>query len=176
MGAHRIGESEAFPTKFIFRKSVKMEEETNTQMLAQKLSFLLNSVSGYDLHCQMLPGINLADKNGQLVYNSGNQIKLAIYQGELPIVEIKTIDNFDKSGVVGDAKKIKHGLRVWLNRSTAQVNLHNYLQLPHDNRGYLLSCKYVKDLEQLVRYTDACWYLNSHDLADAVLDRLAARK
>ena len=145
-------------------------------MLAQKLSFLLNSVSGYDLHCQMLPGIKLTDENGQLVYNSGNQVKLAIYQDDLPLIEIKTIDNFDKSGVVNDAKKVKHGLSVWLNRSTAQVNWQNYSQLPHDNRGYLLSCKYVKNLEQLVRYTDACWHLTSHDLADAVLNRLAARK
>lgn len=176
MGAQQIGKSEPFPTKFIFRKGINMEETTNTQMLAQKLSFLLNSVSGYDLHCQMLPGIKLTDRNGQLIYSSGNQVKLAIYQGELPIVEIKTIDNFDKSGIVDDVKKIKHGLSVWLNRSTAQVNLRNYLQLPHDNRGYLLSCKYVKDLEQLARYTDACWHLNSQDLADAILDRLATRK
>ena len=175
MEAHQIGKSEPFPTKFIFGKSVNMEETTNTQMLAQKLSFLLNSVSGYDLRCQMLPGIKLTDKNSQLVYSSGNQVKLAIYQGELPIVEIKTIDNFDKSGVVDDAKKVKHSLSVWLNRSTAQVNWQNYSQLPHDKRGYLLSCKYVKDLEQLMRYTDACWHLNSQDLADAVLDRLAAR-
>ena len=140
MGAHQIGKSGASPTKFIFRKSAKMEKTTNTQMLAQKLSFLLNSVSGYDLHCQMLPGIKLTDKNGQLIYSSGNQVKLAIYQDDLPIVEISTIDNFDKSGIAHDVKKIKHGLSVWLNRATAQVNLHNYLQLPHNNRGYLLSC------------------------------------
>lgn len=152
-----------------------MEETTNTQMLAQKLSFLLNSISGYDLHCQMLPGINLTDENDQLVYNSGNQVKLAIYRDDLPIAEIGTIDNFDKSGIVDDAKKVKHGLSVWLNRSTAQINLHNYLQLPHNNRGYLLSCNYVKDLEQLMRYTDACWHLNNQDLANAILDRLAAR-
>lgn len=176
MEAHQIGKSGAFPTKFIFRKSVKMKETTNTQMLAQKLSFLLNSVSGYDLRCQMLPGIKLTDKNGQLIYSSGNQVKLAIYQDDLPLIEIKTIDNFDKSGVVNDAKKVKHSLRVWLNRSTAQINWQNYSQLPHNNRGYLLSCKYVKDLEQLVRYTDACWHLNSQNLADAVLDRLVARK
>lgn len=144
-------------------------------MLAQKLSFLLNSISGYDLHCQMLPGINLTDENDQLVYNSGNQVKLAIYRDDLPIAEIGTIDNFDKSGIVDDAKKVKHGLSVWLNRSTAQINLHNYLQLPHNNRGYLLSCNYVKDLEQLMRYTDACWHLNNQDLANAILDRLAAR-
>lgn len=153
-----------------------MEEITNTQMLAQKLSFLLNSVSGYDLRCQMLPGIKLTDKNGQLIYNSGNQVKLAIYQDDLPIVEISTIDNFDKNGVVDDIKTIKHGLKIWLNRSTAQINWQNYSQLPHDNRGYLLSCKYVRDLEQLMRYTDACWDLNSQDLADAVLNRLAVRK
>ena len=111
MGAQQIGKSGAFPTKFIFRKSVKMEETTNTKMLAQKLSFLLNSVSGYDLRCQMLPGINLADKNGQLVYNSGNQIKLAIYQDDLPIVEIGTIDNFDKSGAIDDGQPPQ--IKIW---------------------------------------------------------------
>ena len=153
-----------------------MKEATNTQMLAQKLGFLLNSVSGYDLYCQMLPGIRLADNNGQLVYSSGNQVKLAIYQDDLPIIKINTIDNYDENSVVDNAKAVKHGLSIWLNRSAAQVNWQNYLQLPHSNRGYLLSCKYVKDLEQLIRYTDACWSLSSHDLGDAVLDQLAVGK
>lgn len=149
-----------------------MSEATNSEILAGELSKLLNPVEGYIIHCQILPGFILNDPEGQLVYNSGNCVKMDIYVGGVLVVTLKTVDNFDHNGIVKNSRSVKHHLDLWVNRSAAQTNWLFLSRLPHHN-GQINRGQYLQSLENLVRYTDSCDKLTGKMLNNAIWQKLA---
>lgn len=95
-----------------------------------------------------------------------------IYVGDVLVVTLKTVDNFDHNGIVKNSRSVKHHLDLWVNRSAAQTNWLFLSRLPHHN-GQINRGQYIQSLENLVRYTDSCDKLTGKMLNNAIWQKLA---
>lgn len=132
----------------------------NTDELIKMLSQLLAGKANYQMEADFKLGPSLR-QNGELIYNPGLCGRIIIKDYDLPIVSLNTFDRYlgDLRQAI-DPRKLHCGIRVWVNPGSVHYNYRFISNLPHES-GKIGGCEYLKNLNSLIRYTDAVNYLSS---------------
>lgn len=135
---------------------------SNSKQLALQIAKMLNQDCNINLKTIILPVIKLVDANGELIYNSGNRVRIRIYTWDQIAIELKTVDNFNHNMQIDytTQKQPPHNLVVYLNPVNTFTNWHIY-QLGSHQRGFIGHCKFTDNLESLIRYTNSSQGLNN---------------
>lgn len=109
--------------------------------------------------------------NGNLKFSQGNYGILRVYDYEVPILEARPYTIYTGKNLNQyDPAKLKHGLRLWLN-PTGTISNWKLLAIRSKGRGYFVEYQLTKNLDDVIRYTDAVYKIKTKDLANAIIQQ-----